>query len=321
MTLLYISYQSNDKMKLFFKRDETSMTLEQLRIFVAVAEREHVGEAARALPLAQSAVSAAVAALERRHGVALFDRVGRRIALTAAGRALLASARGVLANVAAAQTMLEEFGAGVRGALSVFASQTVAGYWLPRHLAGFARRYPLVNVKLAVGNSAEAARAVAEGAADLGFVEDDAAYENLLVETLAYDRLLLVVAPSHPWARLAPDAEALAQGEWVLREAGSGTRAALERALARVGLAGGRLNVALTAPSNEAVRGAVEAGLGATALSASVAAPSLEAGLLVAVPFEIETRRYSALRRPARAAPRVADALLALIRETVGPAR
>jgi DNA-binding transcriptional LysR family regulator len=293
------------------------LTLEQLRIFVAVAEREHVSAAARALPLAQSAVSAAVAALEARYGVALFDRVGRRVALTEAGRALLIDARAILAEVAAAEAALGEFGAGVRGSLSIFASQTIAGYWLPQHLVAYRRAHPQVAIQLAVGNSTQAAQAVAEGRADVGFVEDDIDAAPLVRELLTLDRLILVVAPAHPWAgRQALQREDLEAAEWVLREPGSGTRATFERALARRGVT--RLHVALTLPSNEAVRAAVEAGLGATALSASVAAPSLEAGLLVQAPFEIDSRPFSLLRRPARGPSRAADALLAIIRQRIG---
>ncbi len=293
------------------------MTLEQLRIFVAVAEREHVSAAARALPLAQSAVSAAIAALEARHGVALFDRIGRRVALTEAGRMLLGEARRLLADVAALETALGEFGQGASGALSVFASQTVAGYWLPAHLVAYRRAHPRVEVKVAVGNSAEAARAVEEGRADVGFVEDAVAAERLVRTPLARDQLLLVVAPSHPWAeRTALSREDLEAAPWVMREPGSGTRAAFERALAKRGVE--RFEVALTLPSNEAVRAAVEAGLGATALSASVAAPSLEAGLLARAPFEIESRAFYLLRRRAPAPSRAVDALLATIRARVG---
>jgi DNA-binding transcriptional LysR family regulator len=298
------------------------MTLEQLRIFVAVAEREHVSAAARALPLAQSAVSAAISALEARHGAALFDRIGRRVALTEAGRMLLVQARAILADVAEAEAALAEHGAGVRGSLAVFASQTIAGYWLPRHLVAFRRAHPAVELRLAVGNSAEAARAVEEGRADVGFVEDEASGERLTREKLALDRLILVAAPSHPWAgRRELSREELEAGEWVLREPGSGTRAALERALVRRGVALERLRVALTLPSNEAKRAAVEAGLGATALSASVAAPSLEAGLLVQIPFEIESRAFSLLRRPARRPHRLTEALLAAIRAGIGAPR
>ena len=127
------------------------MTLEQLRIFVAVAERQHVTEAARALNLAQSAASHAIAALEARHDTKLFDRVGRRIELTEAGHIFLAEARAVLARTEAAELALSEFGGLKRGTLSIQASQTIAGYWLPRHLVAFRRAYPQIKIRLAIG--------------------------------------------------------------------------------------------------------------------------------------------------------------------------
>src|ERR1700759_840405 len=95
------------------------MTLEQLRIFVAVAERQHVTRAAQALNLAQSAASAAIAALEERHQVQLFHRVGRGIELTEAGRVLFAEAKAVLARAKAAELVLAEFARLKRGTLSV----------------------------------------------------------------------------------------------------------------------------------------------------------------------------------------------------------
>ena len=104
------------------------MTLEQLRIFVAVAERGHVTQAAGALNLTQSAVSAAIAALETRHGVRLFDRVGRSIEVNAAGKLFLEEARAVLAGAAAAERALEDLAELRRGSLSIFASQTIANY-------------------------------------------------------------------------------------------------------------------------------------------------------------------------------------------------
>jgi DNA-binding MarR family transcriptional regulator len=110
------------------------MTLEHLRVFVAVAECQHVTRAAEALNIAQSAVSASIVALEGRHGAKLFNRVGRRIELTEAGALFLAEARAVLARAESAELVLSELGDLKRGVLSVHASQTIAGYWLPRHL-------------------------------------------------------------------------------------------------------------------------------------------------------------------------------------------
>src|SRR6516225_2732803 len=106
------------------------MTLEQLRIFVAVAEREHVTRGARDLNLTQSATSAAVAALEARYQTKLFDRVGRRIVLTAAGKAFLVEAKSILARVVAAETVLDDLAGLARGHLALAASQTIANYWL-----------------------------------------------------------------------------------------------------------------------------------------------------------------------------------------------
>lgn len=290
------------------------MTLEQLRIFVAVAERQHVTRAAEALNLAQSAASAAIAALETRHGTRLFHRVGRGIELTEAGRIFLDEAKAVLARAEAAELTLAELGGLKRGTLAVQASQTIASYWLPRHLVAFRRAFPEIEIRLGVGNTAEAATAVREGAAELGFVEgavDDPALSSV---TVARDQLELVVGPGHHWATLDRlDPRNLTQTEWVMREPGSGTRSVFEAALERFGLAPRLLKVALELPSNEAVRGAVEAGMGAAVISASVVASSLEAGLLHRVRLDLPERAFHVLRHRERYHSLAAEALLKLI--------
>ena len=130
------------------------MTLEQLRIFIAVAEREHVTRAAQALNLTQSAVSAAVRALEAQHGVELFDRIGRGIALTEAGRLFLTEARGVLARAEAAELALSELAGLQRGNLHIHASQTIASYWLPHRLVRFRAAHPGIVTHVAMSNTA-----------------------------------------------------------------------------------------------------------------------------------------------------------------------
>ena len=134
------------------------MTLEQLRIFAAVAEREHVTQAAAVLNLTQAAVSASVAALETQHGVKLFDRVGRGVALTAAGRQFLPEAQALLARAAAAVAALDDFAGLKRGRVKICASQTIASYFLPLVLAGFCKSHPGVQVELAVGNTGQVVR-------------------------------------------------------------------------------------------------------------------------------------------------------------------
>jgi DNA-binding transcriptional LysR family regulator len=288
------------------------MTLEQLRIFVAVAERQHVTQAAHALNLAQSAVSHAVAALETRHDTKLFDRVGRRIELTEAGRAFLTEARAILSQVERAELALSEFGNLERGTLTVQASQTIASYWLPRHLVAFRRAHPRIDIRLAIGNTAQVAAAIETRTAELGFVEGSVESEQLVSVPIARDQLVLVVGPDHPWAGSSDlTARGLRDSEWVLREPGSGTRSVFEQALAKLGVDPGCLQIAMELPSNEAVRAAVEAGLGATALSASVAVPSIESGLLHHVPFRLPQREFHVLQHRQRYHSRIADALLA----------
>ena len=290
------------------------VTLEQLRIFVAVAERQHVTQAARALNLAQSAASAAIATLEAQHGTRLFHRVGRGIALTEAGRVFLPEARAVLARAEAAELALAELAGLRRGRLLVQASQTIAAYWLPHHLVAFRRRYPGIEIRLGIGNTRQVAAAVIDGSAELGFVEGAVQDPLLLAARVATDRLVLVVGAEHPWAQrgeIAP--EELASTGWVLREPGSGTRAAFEALLEHHGLALPSVQVAMELPSNEAVCAAVEAGGGATVISASVAAAGLEAGLLHLVRFAVPERAFQVLRHRDRPRSNAAAALLDMV--------
>jgi len=290
------------------------MTLEQLRVFVAVAERQHVTRAAEALNMAQSAASASIAALESRHGAKLFDRVGRGIELTGAGALFLIEARAVLARTEAAELVLSELGSLKRGTLLVQASHTIASYWLPRHLVAFRRAHPGIDIRLTIGNTTRVAQAIHEGLAELGFVEGAVDDPALDIRTIARDQLIIVVGAEHPWAAGGAITPAqLTEGDWVLREPGSGTRSVFETALESLGVAPSSLRVVMALPSNESVRAAVEAGMGATAISASVAASGIEAGLLHAVGPALPDRQFSVLRHTERYRSRAADALLAII--------
>ena len=285
------------------------MTLEQLRIFVAVAEREHVTRAAKALNLTQSAVSATVSTLEERHSVRLFNRVGRGIELTDVGRAFLVEARGVLARAEEARRMLDDAAGLRRGRLSLVASQTIAGYWLPPLLARFKRRYPAIAIELTIGNSAQAADLVRNGAAEVGFIEGPLENPALARWQVGEDKLaLLATSPLD-----TSDPATLRQLSWLLREKGSGTRAALESALAERGIAIDELDVALILPSNEALLSAVASGAGVTVLSTLVAGPLIAAGTVSAAAFDIPPRPFFGLRHKERYRSKAAEALLELI--------
>lgn len=289
------------------------MTLEQLRIFVAVAEREHLTKAAQALNLTQSATSAAIATLEANHATRLFDRVGRRIVLTEAGRLLLVEARAVLAQVAAAEQVLVDLSGLARGRLSLAGSQTVANYWLPGLIQRFHALHPGIEVRLAIGNTDEVAGLVHEGRADLGIVEGRVDDPALAAVPLAEDEMVLVAPTTHPWAARPPRTAAeLPAGPWVLREPGSGTRALFESYLAGQGVPSSEMVVALEYPSNEAIRAAVEAGSGATVISRRVVGTAIRAGTMALIDLPMPSRQFLALRHRERRISRAAQAFLDL---------
>ncbi|MCB2094793.1 MAG: LysR family transcriptional regulator [Rhodobacteraceae bacterium] len=277
------------------------MTLEQLRIFIAVAEREHVTQAAAWLNLTQSATSAAIAALEERHAVKLFDRVGRRIVLSDAGKLFLSEARAVLARAEQATRLLDDLAGMKRGTLRLAASQTIANYWMPPLMHRFHRDHPGIVLELTVGNTTEVAQMVHAATVDLGIVEGEISDAALAVDSILGDRLALVVGPGHDWAHRPPHApEDLKRSAWVMREAGSGTRAVCERAFADHGLSIEDIEVAFELPSNEAVRVAVESGAGAAILSTLVVAQAIKGGRLVAVTFDLPPRHFHVLRHKER---------------------
>jgi DNA-binding transcriptional LysR family regulator len=277
------------------------MTLEQLRIFVEVAQRQHLTQAAAALYLTPSAVSSAIRALEDRYGVPLFNRVGRRIETTEAGRAFLIEARSTLASALAAEVMLSEMGNLRRGSLRLQASQTIASYWLPPLLVGFQQRYPAITIELTVGNTQSVAAAVLAGSADLGFVEGQVTDPALTIKQIGQDRLVAVAAPGHPLAHgRKVKVRDLMACRWIMREPGSGTRSAFTNVLQAQAADPGALNIALTLPSNEALVAAVGVSDLATVVSELVAGPLITAGKLVRIQIDLPPRAFYLLHHDQR---------------------
>jgi DNA-binding transcriptional LysR family regulator len=167
-----------------------------------------------------------------------------------------------------------------------------------------------VKIELAAGNSTQVAEAVQHGAADIGFVEGRIEAENLMQQAIARDRLIIVADPKHLASKRRISASDLPNLDWVLREPGSGTRSEFEEALKRWKLSIGQLNVVLELPSNEAVRMAVEAGAGATAISELVAARGIALGKLKAIPLQLPERAFTVLRHRERYLSKAARAFL-----------
>jgi DNA-binding transcriptional LysR family regulator len=290
------------------------MTLEQLRIFAAVADKQHVTQAASELHLTQSATSAAIAALEGRYGVKLFDRVGRGIVLTHTGRTFLAEARAVLARAHAAEQVLRDLAGLKMGKLVIAVSQTVANYWLPSRLQVFQTAYPGIDVDVRIANTERVAADVHESQADIGFVEGDIDDGALSAHRIDGDALVIVVGQKHPFARQRRlPADWVTKTPWILREPGSGTRRMFELALKKRGLRLADLTVQLELASNEAIQTAVESGLCATAISDLVVKKSLAAKTLVRLEGELAKRSFYILRHRERHVSKAEAALLASI--------
>ena len=228
----------------------------------------------------------------------------------------------MLATVEAAELALIEFSNLKRGVLSVQASQTIANYWLPRHLAAFRGAYPQIEIRASIGNTAQVATAVENRETELGFVEAAIHSEQLTSTAVARDQIVVVAAPDHELLKREPITPGdLMEVEWVLRERGSGTRSVFEASLMKFGLKAQALRVALELPSNEAVRSAAEAGLGAAVISASIAAPSLEAGLLQQIDFRLPEREFHVVTHRERHTSRAAQAFLRMLNAAPGAKR
>lgn len=293
------------------------MTFEQLRIFAEVARLQHLTRAAENLNLTPSAVSAAIKALEERYDTLLFNRIGRRIELNETGRIFLQEAEAVLARTQAAELTLSELSGLKRGSLTIYASQTIASYWLPPLLARFHASYPMIELKMTIGNSEQVANALREGLADTGFIEGQIDDPLLHKESVATDQLITVVGADHPWAkRKTLPLENLTESFWILRERGSGTRAVFEHYLRDNDYDPAQLSVALELPSNEAICSALTAGQYATVLSALAARAHLAAGTLKQAPLTLPPRHFWLLTHHERYQSHAFKALYGMIKQS-----
>lgn len=256
------------------------ISLRELEVFVAVAELDTVTRAAERVALTQSAASQALDKLEQGLGAKLFDRVGRRLLINEHGRLLLPRARALLDAAGDVQGLFD--GGGL--ALRIGASTTIANYLLPPLLAAFRRDWPQARLELEVANTRDIVEAVAAFRVDFGLIEGPCHHPELLASPWRQDELLVFAAVSHPLAGRKVAAAELAEAEWILREAGSGTREEVERVLLPHLM---RLSISMELGHSEAIKHAVAAGLGVSCLSRHVVADLLAAGSVVEVDADL----------------------------------
>jgi len=234
----------------------------RLRVFRAVARHLNFRIAAEELLLTQSAVTQQVKALESELETPLFDRTGGRVALTAAGQALVPLAEKLAELAAEAQEAVAATKGVHAGKLTIGASQTIGQYLLPRLIAGFLAEHPQVKITVTGGNTQTILETLVDHRVQVCLIEGPALRRDVKVQPFMEDHMVCVVPAGHPWAEHEIDLKKLQQATFVARELGSGSRRIVEQAMEEAGVDVKQLHLVMTFDSTEGLLSAVEAGLG-----------------------------------------------------------
>jgi DNA-binding transcriptional LysR family regulator len=251
----------------------------RLVVFRTVAEQLSFRKAAEELYLTQPAVSLQIKALEEEIGVQLFDRTGAHIALTEAGKVLLGYSQHANALFIQAEQEIAALSGGHAGQLALGASTTIAQYVLPRLLGEYCKENPRVHPTLISGNTEQIVEAVEKQKIELGFIEGPARSREVKSEPFLEDELVLIASTAHEWAECASiSVSDLCSAPLLMRERGSGTRRVIEMALERQGIKRNSMRIVMELDSTEAIKSAVEAGLGVGFVSRCAIAKDLRLG-------------------------------------------
>jgi DNA-binding transcriptional LysR family regulator len=263
------------------------MSDRRLQVFYAVGKVLSFTKAAEALHMTQPAVTFQVRQLEDHFKARLFDRTHNRISMTEAGQVVFGYAERIFELYDELEHAVGELTGDVSGHLVMGASTTLAEYVLPSLLGEFSRNFPDVTISLKVGNTDAVVAMVEDNSIDLGIVEAPVISGNLDVEVCQQDELVVIVAPDHELAgNQAVSPGQLVDRIFVSREAGSGTRGVFHTYLADQGIEIDTLNSTLDLASPEAVKGAVEAGMGLSVVSRAIVGKELRLGTLKAIPLQ-----------------------------------
>jgi DNA-binding transcriptional LysR family regulator len=259
----------------------------RLQVFHTVARLLSFTKAAETLHMTQPAVTFQVRQLEEQFNTRLFDRTHNRISLTDAGNRVFEYADRIFELYAEMENGVREITGEISGALTIGASTTIAEYMLPTLLGDFNARYPEVSIHLKVSNSEGIVSMVESNAIDLGVVESPVGNKNLVVETCKQDQLVAIVPPGHPLAdRGSVLFSDLLEYPFICREEGSGTREVINDYLGGLPDCHAGLKVAMELGSPEAVKGAVEAGMGVSVVSKATVRKELKLKTLVTLTLD-----------------------------------
>ena len=290
------------------------INLDRLRIFQAVAEARSFTRAAEVVHLTQPGISKHIKQMEEYYGIPLFDRLGKKVALTQAGEILSEATEEIMASATAAEQRIEELKGLHGGKLVLGASFALGIYVLPGVLAAFRKRYPAVEVTVDISLSAKIMAKILANKLDLGLVSQEAHDPRLFARQFMTDELIAVVPSNHPWAnrkRIRP--QELMQETFIVAARGAGVRAAVEERLKEKGIV---LTNVIDFGNVEGVKRAVEAGLGISIQPQSVVQREISAGSLTGVSLaglDDKLGRFYVCRRDKHLS-NAAKAFLALLR-------
>ena len=264
----------------------------RLQVFYTVAKQLSFTKAAECLCMTQPAVTFQVKQLETQLNISLFERTPSKIMLTAAGALAMQYAEKILNLTSEMETRLVEMSDQSNGVLMIGASTTIADYMLPQMLGVFKLRFPQVQVRLSVANSQTIENRIIDHSLDVGLVESPSHHPSLITQVFYQDDLVVICAINHAWAQhgnIHP--EQLGNQPYISREPGSGTREVVDQYLREHGVQPEMLDVVMELGSPEAIKGAVEAGLGVAIVSKATVIKERELGKLVAIPLNPPLRR------------------------------
>jgi DNA-binding transcriptional LysR family regulator len=284
----------------------------RLQVFYTVARLLSFTKAAESLHMTQPAVTFQVRQLEEYFNTRLFDRTHNRISLTDAGERVYEYAAQIFDLYAQMDNAVRDMTGEISGILIIGASTTIAEYMLPSLLGDFKKKYPDVNVHLKVSNSEGIVSMVENNDIDLGVVEAPVMNKNLVVENCRNDRLVAIVPPQHALAgKQKVKLRSLLDHAFIAREEGSGTREVIEEYLASAGIKAADMTIAMELGSPEAVKGAVEAGMGVSIVSEVTIHKELQLGTLVALELDPPLERpFSFVHQKQKFRQRAMDELL-----------
>ncbi|PCH63035.1 MAG: LysR family transcriptional regulator [SAR86 cluster bacterium] len=252
-------------------------TLRQLQVFLAVARNENVTKAATQLAMSQSAASTSLKEFEQRFDVRLFDRIGKHLQLNELGKQIRPKAEALLSQAEEFELQLNQQDTVAR--LKVGATLTIGNYLAIGIIAKYMKKYPGSQVELLVENTVAIAQRIKNFEVDIGLIEGELQDPDLELSQWRDDELTPFCSPQHPLAKLQQlDDNHLTEIEWILREPGSGTRQAFDRAM---GSLLSQLNIRLQLQHTEGIKRAVEAGLGVGCLSRISLVDAFKRGSLV----------------------------------------